>query len=75
MMNFVLDKVFVDYPLIEEYSTILGDLLNNSKDRECFLKLIEKDYEDFKLDYRFAEEIVRKNLKVNLPVQIYYNVE
>jgi len=35
---------------------------------------LENDYQSYQLDYRHPEDIDRRNVRVNLPHQIYYNI-
>lgn len=45
------------------------------KIRENFLELIEDDYKGYGIDYRQADIVVRRFLKVKLPSVIYGNLK
>ena len=50
------------------------ELFKDSKHRDTFVGLVEKDYKSFNLNHLTPETIHRDNLKVNLPHFIFGNV-
>lgn len=74
ILNYVLDKAFADWQLSDEHIETLRELFRHPRWRDCFLQLLEEDYKSYGLDYREADEVVKKNLKVMLPDVIYENV-
>lgn len=73
-LNFVLDKAFAEWQLTDEHVETLRELFRHPRWRDCFLTLLEQDYKSQGLDYREADEVVKRNLRVMLPDMIYQNV-
>ena len=74
ILNYVLDKAFAEWQLTDEHVETLRELLRHPRWRDSFLRLLEEDYKSIGLDYREADEVVKKNLRVMLPDVIYDNV-
>ena len=62
VLNSILDKVFVEQQLSEEYISTITELFGKHENRECMLKLLENDYKDYQLNYKHPEEIMRRNV-------------
>jgi hypothetical protein len=74
-LNFVLDKAFAEWQLTDEHVETLRELFRHPRWRESFLGLVEEDYKSYALNYKEADEVVKRNLRVMLPDMIYQNVQ
>lgn len=70
----MLDKAFAEWQLTDEHVETLRELFRHPRWRDSFLRLLEEDYKSYGLDYREADEVVKRNLRVMLPDMIYQNV-
>lgn len=74
VINYILDKAFVERPLTSEHVEALEQCFVASENREILLKLIESDYRAYELSYLRPQMIEKRRLKVTLPETIYSNV-
>lgn len=74
ILNFVLDRAFVEQRLNDEYIATLAKLLQQKDCREALLKLLENDYKSYEIDYMKPYEIEKRNIRVSLPYVIYGNI-
>jgi hypothetical protein len=74
IINYVLDKAFINLPLKVEHVEALQQLFVKSDLRESFLKLLESDYKSYELNYLEQQMVERRALQVVLPATIFQNV-
>ena len=74
VLNYILDKAFVQQPLYNDIISSAQSLFKDSKHRDAFIKLVEIDYQSYQLDWRQPEQVAVRNLSVSLPATIFDNV-
>ena len=74
ILNFVLDRAFVEQRLNDEYITTFAKLLQQKDCRESLLGMLEKDYKNYEIDFMRPYEIEKRNIRVILPYVIYGNI-
>jgi len=72
VLNFMLDRIFADQLIENVYLNVLSDLMTAPDNRKSIIKLLEKDYENFKLDPWKPE--LAANMQVTLPGNVFRNV-
>ena len=75
VVNYILDKAFVEYQLTDEHVYTIQNLFQNSLRREHLLTLLENDYQSYQLDYLQPHYINLAKIKVKLPSMIYGNLQ
>lgn len=74
VINYVLDKSFINLPLKIDHVEALQQLFMKSELRDSFLKFLETDYKAYELNHLEQQMVERRSLKVALPPTIYQNV-
>ena len=72
VLNFLLDRIFADQLIENIYLNVLNDLMTAQDNRNSIINLLEKDYENFKLDPWKPE--LATNMQVTLPGNVFRNV-
>ena len=72
VLNFMLDRIFADQLIENVYLNVLDDLMTEPDNRKSIIKLLEKDYENFKLDPWKPE--LAANMQVTLPGNVFRNI-
>ena len=74
VLNYVLDKAFSQWQLTDELIETIREMFKHPRWQECYLNLLEDDYKSHKLDFRKADEVIKKNMRIVMPDMIYRNV-
>ena len=71
----MLDKAFAEKQLSDELVFQCREMFKGKNHRDNFLDLLEDDYKGYGIDYKKADIVVRRCLKVKLPKLVYGNLK